>query len=95
MSRMLTAATNLINNEGFRKSLKEASKVMLQELRPPMPQEIPGAIKSAAHLFKNRGNMSQTTVRDAFRNTLVATEVICWFFVGEIIGKGSFIGYQV
>ena len=28
-------------------------------------------------------------------NTLVVLEVACWFFVGEVIGRGSLIGYQI
>ena len=33
--------------------------------------------------------------QEAFINTVVAVEVGCWFFVGECIGKGTLIGYQV
>lgn len=34
-------------------------------------------------------------LQEATLNTLVFTEVICWFFIGECIGKGSIVGYQV
>ena len=33
--------------------------------------------------------------QEATVNTLVTFEVICWFFVGEIIGKGVLIGYDI
>jgi F-type H+-transporting ATPase subunit g len=33
--------------------------------------------------------------QEATLNTLVFTEVLCWFFIGECIGKGSIVGYQV
>lgn len=33
--------------------------------------------------------------QDAWRNTLVTVEVLCWFFIGECIGKGTLVGYQV
>lgn len=33
--------------------------------------------------------------QEAWLNTLVATEVICWFFIGECIGKGSLVAYKV
>lgn len=33
--------------------------------------------------------------QEALRNGLVATEVLMWFYIGEIIGKGGLIGYNV
>ncbi len=33
--------------------------------------------------------------QEAWINTLVTAEVVCWFFVGECIGKRSLIGYNV
>merc|ERR1712071_561952 len=41
--------------------------------------------------FSKLGNM---TCQAAFVNGLVCAEIACWFFIGEIIGKGSIIGYQ-
>ncbi|RXM33205.1 ATP synthase subunit g, mitochondrial [Acipenser ruthenus] len=41
------------------------------------------------------GRLSQITVKDAVRNGLVATEVLMWFYIGEVIGRGSLIGYNV
>jgi len=34
-------------------------------------------------------------LQEATVNTLITIEVICWFFVGEIIGKGGVIGYYI
>lgn len=35
------------------------------------------------------------TVREAAQNAAVVVEVAMWFYIGEIIGRGSFIGYDV
>ncbi|XP_048471310.1 ATP synthase subunit g, mitochondrial-like [Rhincodon typus] len=32
---------------------------------------------------------------DALRNTLVVTEIVMWFYIGEVIGRRSLIGYKV
>jgi len=34
-------------------------------------------------------------LQEATVNTMITIEVLCWFFVGEIIGKGNVIGYQI
>ncbi|XP_078538369.1 ATP synthase F(0) complex subunit g, mitochondrial isoform X2 [Lissotriton helveticus] len=67
------------------------------ELTPPSPAEIPKAIDSMKAMVKSfqSGKLSQLTVKEALRNGLVATEVLMWFYIGEIIGKGSLIGYNV
>ncbi|KAG7266918.1 hypothetical protein CRUP_005523 [Coryphaenoides rupestris] len=38
---------------------------------------------------------AQRDAVDALRNTLVATEVLMWFYIGECIGKGGLVGYAV
>ncbi|XP_029430005.1 ATP synthase subunit g, mitochondrial isoform X2 [Rhinatrema bivittatum] len=67
------------------------------ELVPPTPAEIPNAIESMKKMVSDfqTGRLAQLTVKEALRNGLVATEVLMWFFIGEIIGKGGLIGYNV
>jgi F-type H+-transporting ATPase subunit g len=67
------------------------------ELTPPSPTELPAAFAAAAKLVQSGVTMQwrNLTVKEAWLNTLVATEVVCWFFVGECIGKGSLVAYKV
>ena len=67
------------------------------ELMPQSPAEIPKAIVQASKLVQSAITFRWTklTTREAWVNTLVATEVICWFFIGECIGKGSLVAYKV
>lgn len=92
---MATVATRLkdITTRLGELDYKTMGKFALKELGPPKPSEIPAAIRDGLKLTK--GNWRNVTVREAWLNALVTTEVLCWFFVGECIGKGSLIGYQV
>ena len=67
------------------------------ELRPPTPAEISEAIPMAQKGINNltSGKFLELTTKQAFQNTLVATEVLMWFFVGEMIGRRSIVGYTV
>ncbi|XP_006879195.1 PREDICTED: ATP synthase subunit g, mitochondrial-like [Elephantulus edwardii] len=69
------------------------------ELVPPTPAEIPTAIQSLKKIVNSAqtGRFKQLTVKEALLNTLVATEVCMWFYIGEIIGKRAIIiiGYDV
>jgi len=67
------------------------------EMRPPAPSEFGQVVQgftklvSAAKTQRFRG----ITVREATINTLVTAEVLFWFYIGECIGKGSLVGYQI
>merc|ERR1712170_32315 len=67
------------------------------ELKPPTPAEFPAVSAGFSNLLKSAttGKYKQLTVKQAWQNTLVAVEVACWFFVGEIIGKRTLVGYQI
>ncbi|XP_050611458.1 ATP synthase subunit g, mitochondrial-like [Macaca thibetana thibetana] len=61
------------------------------------PAEIPRAIQSLKKIVNSAqtGSFKQLTVKEAVLNGLVATDVLMWFYVGEIIGKHGIIGYDV
>ncbi|EEB16074.1 ATP synthase subunit G, putative [Pediculus humanus corporis] len=66
------------------------------ELVPPKPKDIPRIkedIKKLVDGYK-KGNWKNLTVKEAFLNAIVTTEVICWFFVGEVIARGNLSGYR-
>ena len=64
---------------------------------PPTPADIPQIRSGIAKLISGArtGKWKQTPVREAWLNTLVTVEVLCWFFVGECIGKRHIVGYDV
>uniref|UniRef100_A0A2K6ULG2 ATP synthase subunit n=1 Tax=Saimiri boliviensis boliviensis TaxID=39432 RepID=A0A2K6ULG2_SAIBB len=59
--------------------------------------KIPRAIQSLKKIVNSAetGSFKQFTVKEAVLNDLVATEVLMWFYVGEIIGKRGITGYDV
>ncbi|BET00101.1 ATP synthase [Nesidiocoris tenuis] len=67
------------------------------ELVPPTPGEIGqvgAGIKNIISSAKS-GKWKTLTVREAWLNALVTCEVLCWFYVGEVIGKRNLVGYRV
>ena len=67
------------------------------ELTPPTPGELPQAIAGVGRLVKSAkwSRVKNLTVREAWLNTLIGVEVVCWFFVGEVIGRGRCLGLQI
>ena len=51
--------------------------------------------KDLIPILAYNGQMWQVTTSAAALNAVAAFEVWCWYCVGEIIGKGSIIGYDV
>lgn len=67
------------------------------ELAPPTPGDIPQIRVGIQKLLTGfrTGKWKETTVKEAWLNSLVTAEVVFWFFIGECIGKRSIIGYHV
>ena len=53
------------------------------------------AILSIVCLIKLAKFLNSLFFQEAAINTAVVIEVACWFFIGECIGKGGLIGYDV
>jgi F-type H+-transporting ATPase subunit g len=77
--------------------LNTFAKYAKVELTPPSPGELGQVVKSSAKLVQSALTFkwATVTVGEATVNAIIAAEVVCWFFIGECIGKGSVIGYQV
>lgn len=68
------------------------------ELAPPLaPSELIGAVRAAGHLGQSviKGRFLLNTTASAATNALILVEIGCWFYLGECIGRGSLIGYNV
>lgn len=67
------------------------------EMAPPKLSDIPAIRSGIAKLIHSAktGGYRDLTVREAWLNTLVGLEVLCWFYVGECIGKRHLVGYDV
>ncbi|EDV28416.1 uncharacterized protein TRIADDRAFT_51313 [Trichoplax adhaerens] len=67
------------------------------EMRPAMPSEWPAVKKGFSDMAQSAvtGRFLDYNVRQVTQKALVFVEVCCWFYVGEIIGRRSIIGYNV
>lgn len=67
------------------------------ELLPPSPSEFGEVRLGLSRVYNTavtRGFMKKT-MKEVVQYTLVGTEICCWLFVGEMIGRKSVIGYRV
>nr|CDS29053.1 lethal (2) 06225 [Hymenolepis microstoma] len=84
------------NMDRGRPAVAKFYKYAKVELRPPTINELTPAVeegKSIISFFKT-GAWKQKSVKEFALDTVVAVEVLMWFFVGEIIGRRSLIGYK-
>ncbi|KAL7059989.1 hypothetical protein AAHC03_09237 [Spirometra sp. Aus1] len=66
------------------------------EMRPPNKNEVTLAVQEGKTLvaYLKSGAILQKKIKDVALDSIVAIEVLMWFFVGEIIGRRSLIGYK-
>nr|CAX77333.1 lethal (2) 06225 [Schistosoma japonicum] len=71
-------------------------KYALVELRPPNQADLKPALEQAWKLIDagKNGAWKNVTLKEGLVNAAVTAEVLCWFFIGEIIGRRSFLGYS-
>ncbi|XP_054712314.1 ATP synthase subunit g, mitochondrial-like [Uloborus diversus] len=67
------------------------------ELAPPKMSEMPEVMAGFGKLMRSAksGAWKQVPVKEAWLNSLIAAEIYFCFCIGECIGKGSLLGYQV
>lgn len=77
--------------------LREFNRFARTELYPPTPADIPQIISGFGGLVRGmkNGKWKELSVKEAWVNYLITIEVICWFYVGEVIGKRHVRGYDV
>jgi len=99
MAALIKKAPVLVNTalEIAKPQLNTFLRYAKVELAPPSPGEIPAAIADISTKVANlqKQTFRDWTVRQTAINAVVGVEVACWFFIGECIGKGSLVGYDV
>ncbi|KAJ8922871.1 hypothetical protein NQ315_007906 [Exocentrus adspersus] len=95
VSQIPTLAARLVQES--KPKLNTFMKYAKVELTPPTPADIPQIRAGIGRLISSakNGTWKNLTVREAWLNTLVGIEVLCWFYVGECIGKRHIVGYDV
>jgi len=99
MAALIKKAPALLNTakELARPKMNVFLRYAKVELAPPSPAEIPTAISDLSVKVANiqKQTFKDWTVRQTALNVVVGVEIACWFFIGECIGKGSLVGYNV
>ena len=79
------------------KNLRTTWKYARVEMMPPSPREfgeVRAGYNNLMQAFK-QNRWRQTPIREAWLNTMVAMEIAFWFYIGEVIGRGSLYGYMI
>ena len=92
VARLGKATLNFTKTRGG--SMWKYAKV---EMKPPSFDEFPQIKQSINNIIVGAKTQKfmKMPVKEVWLNTLVCTEIMCMFFIGEIIGKGSVIGYWI
>eukprot|EP00049_Salpingoeca_infusionum_P018081 m.355679 g.355679 ORF g.355679 m.355679 type:complete len:115 (+) comp17305_c0_seq1:283-627(+) len=77
--------------------LRQAGGLALRELGPPGPGALSSVKADVSKMLKSAQGLKflNVTVEQAVNKSVLAVEVACWFYIGEMLGRGSIIGYNV
>ncbi|XP_035222419.1 ATP synthase subunit g, mitochondrial-like [Stegodyphus dumicola] len=83
--------------EGSKPKLATFIKYAKVELAPPKISEMPEVMAGFGRLVRSAksGAWKHVSVKEGWLNTLIGLEIYFCFCIGECIGKGSLLGYQV
>ncbi|XP_025415627.1 ATP synthase subunit g, mitochondrial-like [Sipha flava] len=99
MSGAVTKKVGLISSiiSTAKPNLNTFIKYAKVELTPPKLSDLPEVKNEISKIIQTAksGRWKNITVKDATINSLVAIEVLMWFYVGECIGKRHLIGYDI
>merc|ERR1711956_17430 len=73
------------------KDLTTVAKYAKVELTPPGPGDIGGLVKGVGGLVKDVATFkwAQASMKEVAVNTIVVTEIACWFFIGNALARGA------
>jgi len=78
--------------------VKFSKTQLAKDLAPPTPADLPAVIasvKNGVSMLPRYKELLNVPTKVALVNAAVCTEILCWFFAGEIIGRRSIIGYKL
>ena len=98
MSKLVARLPALANGavEFSRPRLQTFWRYAKVEFKPPL-SEIPEVQQRFGQLVNSArtGKWKNLTVKEAVINTMVGVELLMLFYIGEIIGRGTLVGYDV
>jgi len=77
--------------------LRTAARYAVVEFKPPTPGEFPEVTRRFTEVLNSAksGKWKNLTTKEALVNTMVGVELVFLFFIGEVIGRGTLVGYDV
>ena len=95
VTKKLSLISTIINTA--KPNLQTFVKYAKVELTPPKLSDLPEVKNEISKIIQSArtGRWKNFTVKEATVNSLIAVEVLMWFYVGECIGKRHLVGYNI